>query len=269
MAIVDPPVDPPGRSLVADSRRANRRTARLVATLPAALIGIAALVVLAATGFVVAGVVVGILLGALVWVTAWRGGTFVVLRLTRGREVSAGDQPRLHNLVDGLCAAAGLPKPALYVVDDRGRNALTVGRGARHACLVVSAGLVSDLNRVELEGVLAHELSHLKRDDTLASTVAVTVMAPLLAVVPRSAAAVRSLLLPDREQLADVAATSVTRYPPGLAAALERMCEDPLMHTMSPFAARLTLHLWAAPVAPGGQADAKAVGQRIQALREL
>src|SRR5262249_58959233 len=81
---------------------------------------------------------------------------------------------RYHNLVEGLCVAAGLPKPRLYVIDDPGLNAFATGRNPAHSAIAVTSGLLGAMNRVELEGVLAHELAPIKNDDILASTVAVT-----------------------------------------------------------------------------------------------
>ena len=83
---------------------------------------------------------------------------------------------RLHNLVEGLCIAGGLPKPRVYVIDDAAPNAFATGRDPKHAAIAVTTGLLEKMNRVELEGVLAHELSHIKNYDILVSTLAVTMV---------------------------------------------------------------------------------------------
>ena len=83
---------------------------------------------------------------------------------------------RLHNLVEGLCIAGGLPKPRVYVVDDPAPNAFATGRNPKHAAIAVTTGLLEKMNRVELEGVLAHELSHIRNYDILVSTLAVTLV---------------------------------------------------------------------------------------------
>src|SRR5688572_31384907 len=83
---------------------------------------------------------------------------------------------RYHNLVEGLCIASGVPKPRLYVIDDPAPNAFATGRNPRHAAIAATTGLLEKLNRVELEGVLAHELSHVKNYDILVSTLAVTLV---------------------------------------------------------------------------------------------
>jgi heat shock protein HtpX len=83
---------------------------------------------------------------------------------------------RYHNLVEGLCIASGLPKPRLYVVDDDAPNAFATGRNPKHAAIAVTTGLLEKMNRVELEGVLAHELSHISNYDILVMTLAVTMV---------------------------------------------------------------------------------------------
>ena len=89
------------------------------------------------------------------------------------------DRPRLHNLVDGLCATMGLDRPAIAVVVSGVPNALALGRDPKSATLVVTSGLEQALTLVELEGVLAHELVHIKRNDTVLSAVAVLVAVPV------------------------------------------------------------------------------------------
>ena len=104
-------------------------------------------------------------------------------RRTPSRWPSAGPSPadpaeyrRLYNLVEGLTIASGLPMPRIYIVDDPAPNAFATGRNPRHAAIAVTTGLLEKMNRVELEGVLAHELSHIKNYDILVSTLAVTLV---------------------------------------------------------------------------------------------
>ncbi len=97
----------------------------------------------------------------------------VALAATRAKPADPAEYRRYHNLVEGLCIAAGLPKPRLYVVNDPAPNAFATGRNPEHAAIAVTTGLLEMMNRVELEGVLAHELSHIKNYDILVSTVAV------------------------------------------------------------------------------------------------
>src|SRR2546430_7332734 len=92
------------------------------------------------------------------------------------------EQARLHSLVEGLCIAGGLPKPRVYVINDPAPNAFATGRNPRHAAVAVTTGLLEKMNRVELEGVLAHELSHVKNYDILVSTLAVTMVGAIALV---------------------------------------------------------------------------------------
>ncbi|MEV6768292.1 M48 family metallopeptidase [Nocardia sp. NPDC051030] len=100
----------------------------------------------------------------------------VALRVSRARPASVEEFPQLHNIVEGLCLAAGMPKPRLYVVDDPAPNAFATGRNPEHAAVAATTGLLEKMNRDELEGVLAHELSHVRNYDILVSTLAVTMV---------------------------------------------------------------------------------------------
>ena len=88
--------------------------------------------------------------------------------------------PRLDNIVEGLCIAADLPKPSLYIVEDSAMNAVSAGRDPNHAHLAVTRGLLEKANRVELEGVVAHELAHIKDRDTLVTTLLATLVGAAL-----------------------------------------------------------------------------------------
>ena len=211
----------------------------------------------------------------------------VALAMSRAKPADPQEYARLHNLVEGLCIASGLPKPRVYVVDDEAPNAFATGRDPRHAAIAVTTGLLDKMNRVELEGVLAHELSHIKNYDILVSTLAVTMVGLIAlvsdlchphAVVERRPARSRTtptaaapsaflavlgfallILAPligrllqfavsrRRELLADVSGVEITRYPPGLISALEKLKDDTtVVHSGS----RATAHLWIeAPVA--------------------
>src|SRR3954447_8178548 len=109
---------------------------------------------------------------AMAW-TSYFASDKIALAASRARPADGPEYARYHNLVEGLCIAAGLPKPRLYVVDDPAPNAFATGRNPEHAAIAVTTGLLEKMNRVELEGVLAHELSHVKNYDILISTVAV------------------------------------------------------------------------------------------------
>lgn len=190
---------------------------------------------------------------------------------------------RLYNLVDGLCAAGGLRRPGVLVVDDDAPNALSIGRSPRHASLVVTSGL-SRLSRIELEGVVSHELAHVKSHDIVPATVAAAVCSPLAVLFASAGVAAEAMAGPEREAAADLVGVALTRYPPGLAAALERMAIErgaPVGEAKR--RGRLAAHLWAVPRHPGSPAGQQGagtraggdavltdrLGARIQILREL
>jgi heat shock protein HtpX len=241
----------------------------------------------------------------------------VALAMSHARPADPVEFARLHNLVEGLCIAAGLPKPRLYVVDDDAPNAFATGRNPKHAALAVTTGLLEKMNRIELEGVLAHELSHIKNYDILVSTLAVTMVGVVallsdwafrfiwwgggrrgrrdgdgngagavlaligfatLVFMPIVAKLMQFAVSRRREALADVSGVNLTRYPPGLIAALEKLRDD---QTVVHSGSRATAHLWIeAPVAREDSEGKLAwlgrlfnthppLDERIAALREL
>src|SRR3954466_2114559 len=109
---------------------------------------------------------------AMAW-TSYFASDRIALAASRAKPADGPEYARYHHLVGGLCIAAGVRKPRLYVVDDPAPNAFATGRNPKHAAVAVTTGLLERMNRVELEGVLAHELSHIKNYDILISTVAV------------------------------------------------------------------------------------------------
>ena len=252
--------------------------------------------VLLLVGFVVIVVLIGTAIGQLTglgwmgtlvatviaavmaFVSYWKSDS-IALAVSRAKPAEPGDYQRLHNLVEGLCIAGGLPKPRVYVIDDPAPNAFATGRDPKHAAIAVTTGLLEKLNRVELEGVLAHELSHIRNYDILVSTLAVTLVGAvalltdtairlmwwnggrvsregdrgdgfnplalvgfvLLIVAPIIAKAMQATVSRRRETLADVSACELTRYPPGLISALEKLRDDT---TVTHSASTATAHLW-------------------------
>jgi heat shock protein HtpX len=125
------------------------------------------------------------LAGALALAVAMSAGSYwnsdrLVLAVSRARPASESEERQVHNLVEALCLGAGIPKPRLYVVDDPAPNAFATGRSPEHAAVAVTTGLLEKMNRDELEGVLAHELSHVRNRDTLVMTLAVTLVGVLV-----------------------------------------------------------------------------------------
>jgi heat shock protein HtpX len=122
------------------------------------------------------GLVIALLLSAALSVWSYRNGDKLVLRTSRARPVSAEEEPRLHNVVEGLAIAAGLPKPAVYVVPEQAPNAFATGRDPEHSSIAVTQGLLDMMNRVELEGVIGHEMSHVRDRDILLATIVATLV---------------------------------------------------------------------------------------------
>ena len=215
--------------------------------------------------------------GAMAFASYWKADA-IALAVSRAKPADPQEYQRLHNLVEGLCIAAGLPKPRVYIVDDPAPNAFATGRNPKHAAIAVTTGLLEKLNRVELEGVIAHELSHVRNYDILVSTLAVTLVGSialltnigmrmmwwnggrvrrdgdrnggnplailglvLLIFSPIIAKLMQAAVSRRRETLADVSACQMTRYPPGLISALEKLRDDV---TVTHSATTATAHLW-------------------------
>ena len=296
-------------------RSNKRRSAALV-------VGFVLVVVLvgAAIGLVVGNgpmftVIALIISGAIAFGSYWKADA-IALRVSRAEPADPQQYQRLHNLVEGLCIAAGLPKPGVYVIDDPAPNAFATGRNPNHAAIAVTTGLLDKLDRVELEGVVAHELSHIRNYDILVSTLAVTMVGAvalmadmairmmwwnggrvarrgdqsdstnplafvgfaLLLVSPILAKVMQATISRRRETLADVSACQLTRYPPGLISALEKLKEDT---TVTHSASTATAHLWIEQPMSGVGDSGKLEGihklfdthppldERIALLREL
>ena len=259
--------------------------------------------------------------GGMAFAGYWKSDS-VALAISRAKPADPKEYARLHNLVEGLCIAAGLPKPRLYVVEDHAPNAFATGRNPDHAAIAVTTGLLEKMNRVELEGVLAHELSHIKNYDILVSTLAVTMVGTialmsdfgirfmwfgggrafddegggngsgggglgtilaiggfvLLLLAPLIAQLMQLAVSRNREELADVSGVGLTRYPPGLISALEKLRDD---QTVVASSSRATAHLWIEqPIARNEQEGKLAklnrlfdthppLEERIEHLREL
>ncbi|HEX9416426.1 MAG TPA: M48 family metalloprotease [Gaiellaceae bacterium] len=176
----------------------------------------------------------GLLLGAGMWWYADRA----VLGLVRARELPQGEAPGLHSTVERLAALAGVAKPRLYVMSDGLPRACSAGRGPRSSTIAVSKGLLQALPPAELEGVLAHELAHIRHRDVFVQSVAAVIAAViveasriggwfgralLFVLGPVAAAFVHLLLSPKREFDADRGAAGICGSPHGLAAALIRL----------------------------------------------
>jgi heat shock protein HtpX len=248
-----------------------------------------AVVLLAAVGYGlgllfqagIAGLVIALVIAVFMSFSSYRWGDRVVLASARAKEVTPEQEPRLHNIVEGLCLAAGIPKPRVYVVPEHAPNAFATGRDPEHSSIAVTQGLLDTMNRVEMEGVVAHELSHVRDRDILVGTIVATLVGTvvlisefflrwffwggfggrrgndrgggaaegilvvvgilLLILAPIIAQIIKFAVSRRREYLADAEGAMLTRYPPGLASALRKIAVSD--HAMRS-ANNATAHLW-------------------------
>ena len=259
----------------------NKRRSYVLLALSFLLVAAVVWAVTALIGLGWSGVAIALLVAAGTSAAAWWGSERVALRVSRAEPADPVEHARLHNLVEGLCIASGLSKPGIYVIDDAAPNAFATGRSPHHASIAVTTGLLEMMNRVELEAVLAHELSHVKNDDVLVDTLAVTCVGAvailsdvairfmwwnggrrgrddrqasggplvviavfgfaLLALAPLVARLLQFAVSRRREALADVSAVEMTRYPPALVSALGKLRDDT---TVVHASSRATAHLW-------------------------
>lgn len=192
-------------------------------------------------------------------------GDKLVLAISGAREIQEKDQPELFHVVENLCIGAGLRRPKIYIIEDSAPNAFATGRDPQHAVICVTSGILEKLDRLELEGVIAHELSHIKNYDIRLMSIvvvlvgAVTLLADwfmrslwyggsgrqernreggqfqailmiagiILALLsPLIATLIQLAISRRREFLADASGALLTRYPEGLAKALEKISAD-------------------------------------------
>ena len=185
----------------------------------------------------------------------------IVLGISRAKPIKKEDSPEVYRLVENLCIASGLPLPKIYVLEDTAPNAFATGRNPKHAAIAFTTGILQKLNKQELEGVAAHELSHVGNRDTLVMTVVsvlvgtiallsdwflramlygghnrdrdsrantVMLLIALVAAIlaPIVATLIQLAISRRREFLADASGVLLTRYPEGLASALAKISSD-------------------------------------------
>lgn len=179
----------------------------------------------------------------------------IVLKMYRAKEVSPAEAPNLHRIVDGLVMRAGMPKPKVYIVESGMPNAFATGRNPEHAAVAATTGILELLSYEEIEGVLAHELAHVKNRDTLISAIAATLagvitmlanwaqwaaifggfgsrdddsggiigLIAMAILAPIAATLIQLAISRSREYAADAEGASICRKPWALANALEKL----------------------------------------------
>ena len=256
------------------------------------------------------GLILAVLFGVIYFLFSYYGGATAILTMTHAKEATKPQYTYLINTVEGLSIAAGLPKiPKVYVIDDSALNAFATGRDPEHSAVTVTTGLLQKLNRVELEGVIAHELSHIKnydirvmmlsavmvgltvllsdfllrsflwnrgddREGNQLSVIFIVIGVVLAILSPFIAELIKLAISRKREFLADASGALLTRYPEGLASALEKIAQDkePLE-----VANNATAHLYIANPFRGLGLNRVSnlfsthppIGERIKALRDL
>ena len=234
---------------------------------------------------------IGIVFALLMNVGSYWLSDKLVLKMTNAKPVAKQDAPELYNIVENLAITAGLPMPKVYVVEDAAPNAFATGRNPEHAVVAVTTGLLSILDRNELEGVVAHEMSHIGNRDMLVMTVAV-VLAGFVAIIadffsralmfggdgrdrsplflifgiigiilaPIAAQLMQMAISRRRVYLADATGALLTRYPEGLASALEKISG---YSGQMKSASHATAHLFISD--PYGKQQ-RSIGQKLGAL---
>jgi len=235
----------------------------------------------------------------------------IVLSMTKAKLIKKSDNPTLYRTVENLCITAGLPFPKVYIINESQPNAFATGRDAKHAVVAVTQGLLDKLEKSELEGVIAHELSHIKNKDMLLQTMVVVLVGvialashmflrisffgggrrrdskgnlgaiiAILGIVaavlaPIAANLIKLAVSRKREFLADASGALITRFPEGLARALEKIAADPAPMKK---ANNATAHLYIANPFRGKQAKSwftrlysthPPTEQRVKALRGM
>jgi heat shock protein HtpX len=183
----------------------------------------------------------------------------IVLAISGAQEVSEEEAPKLHKLVENMCIASGIPKPKVYLIEDDAMNAFATGRDPKHGVICFTTGIVSNLEKRELEGVVAHEMSHIgnfdirlmsivsvlvgtitlladwftrgmfygrRKRDSEGSSILFLIGIILIVLSPIIATLIKLAVSREREFLADSTGALITRYPKGLANALKKLARD-------------------------------------------
>ena len=228
------------------------------------LIGVLGSVIGYIYGSLYFGIILSVLIGVIYSLFVFNSGDSMILSMTGARPVTKKEFPYLYHTLEGLAISAGIPTPKAYVIEDSAMNAFATGKDPEHASITVTTGLLKVMNRQELEGVIAHEMSHIKNYDirfmmltavlvglvTLLSdfllrsflwggarrrsrdgnqlTVILIVVGLVFAILsPIIGQMIKLAISRKREYMADAGGATLTRYPPGLASALKKISKDP------------------------------------------
>ncbi|MDP2656707.1 MAG: zinc metalloprotease HtpX [bacterium] len=229
------------------------------------------IVVVGYAGMLIYGFDYSVLIGAgifavIVNIIGYYQGGSIALAVNGAKKIEKNDNPYVYNMVENLAITAGLPMPAVYIMQDQSLNAFATGRDPQHSAVAVTTGIVQALQNEELEGVLAHEMSHIKNYDIRIATLAVALLGVimilidffwrmgflgigrdndrgknpvfmiigliLLILAPIIGKLIQLAVSRQREYMADASGSLLTRYPTGLANALEKISHEsrPMAH---------------------------------------
>lgn len=251
----------PGQSFF-DAINANKRNSLLLMAVVCGIVLVLCLVLGYIWGIGYYGLFLGLFIGCIYAVISYYFGSKMVLALSGAKPARMKDEPHLYNLVEGLALAAQIPAPGVYIVEDQALNAFATGRDPEHSAIVVTRGLLDAMDRAELEGVVAHEMSHIANYDIRfmmltivmvglvgflseiilrtfiwggasggnrrgGGSALIIVLGLILAILaPIIAMMVRFAISRQREYLADASAVQLTRYPEGLKSALVKIRDN-------------------------------------------
>lgn len=252
------------------------------------------------------GLVLALVISLSMSLVSWFWGDSIALATAHAKQLTSRDQnPTVWNLVENLCITAGQPMPRIFLIDDTAPNAFATGRSPDKSSIAITTGLLDILERPELEGVISHELSHIKNEDTKIMVLAAILVGSItllgdwfirgslfgrrsrnnkdfggifmiigfvfLLLSPVIAQLIQLAISRKREYLADASGALLTRYPEGLARALEKIRDrhEPVEH-----APTATAHLWIANPLSGTRlsslfATHPPIDDRIQELRRM
>ena len=261
---------------------ANKRNSWILIVLVTAVLVVLGYVIGAYWGNRYIGVFLAGIVAIFASLSAYYSGDKAILSMSRARRIEKKDYPQLFDVIEELSISGNLPMPAVYVIEDSAPNAFATGRDPKHASVAITTGLMQKLNRDELQGVMAHEMSHVgNRDILFATMVGILVGSIVLVsdfflrglfwgrvggrrksagsaggaggaifllialvfaiVAPLFAKLLQLAVSRQREYLADASAAQLTRYPEGLASALEKIASD---KEVLEVANRATQHLY-------------------------